>query len=486
MSLSRNAAYTMTSAALQIVVTLITIPIYLAVIGLERYGVLVVVWILFEYAMIFNLGLDRAAINFLSKHFDDKERIATHFWTAVSICVVSGLVGSFVVFVGLKDFMIRVMSVDPSLMSEIHFGFAALGLLVIIGVVGTILSAMLQAQERFLELNISQFGMSVIFQIVPVTAASIISPDLETVIIAGCLSRSVQTLLYLYFCMRPKHRVLRPNFSRPAASAMLRYGAWTSVTGIISPLVFNLDRMAISSMLGSAAVALYTVPYNLVMKAQLIPTSLSSVLFPRLSQGSSAEARLATAGQSLLSLAILLAPGLVVGSFMLEPFLSVWIHQFVSKETVIVGQILIIGIWFNGLAVIPYIWLQAIGRPDVVAKIHTAEIVPFVLVLWFLVDKFGIVGAAVAWSLRAAADSIALFRLSGMSGKIILRLVFPFGCVLASVGITSVWSLPVSVSALLVLVFLAILGVWSVKIAPESLKVFLRPLYGRLPRRVRL
>ncbi|MDB5525908.1 MAG: polysaccharide biosynthesis protein [Rhizobium sp.] len=486
MSLSRNAAYTMTSAVLQIGVTLVTIPIYLSVIGLERYGVVVVIWLLFEYVMIFNLGLDRAAINFLSKHIGDRERSSSLFWTAIGICLVTGAAGALLVHEYLADFMVRFLSVSPVLLGEVHYGFMALAIMVIVGIVGTILSSLLQSQERFLELNISQFVMSVVFQVVPVTAASFLSPTLETVIVSGCIGRSVQTLLYLYFCLRPKHRPLRPSFSRPDAAAMLRYGAWTSVTGIISPLVFNLDRMAISSMLGSAAVALYTVPYNLVMKAQLIPTSLSSVLFPRLSQSSDIEGRLATAGQALLSLAIILAPGLIIGSFLLEPFLTLWIHKFVSKETVVVGQILILGIWFNGLAIMPYIWLQATGRPDVVAKIHTAEIVPFVIVLWLLVHNFGIVGAAVAWSIRAVADSLALFYLSGMHANMVRNLAFPFACVFASVIITSVFTLSLVMSAILVLAFLVILMVWSVRVAPDSLKARFGPLRDLLMRRRQL
>ncbi|NOY58371.1 MAG: hypothetical protein GXO75_05495, partial [Calditrichaeota bacterium] len=57
---------------------------------------------------------------------------------------------------------------------------------------------------------------------------------------------------------------------------------------------------------------------------------------------------------------------------------------------------------------IAFAMVQAVGRPDLTAKLHLIEAPFYLLVLWLLVGKFGIQGAAIAWSLRVFVDTIAL------------------------------------------------------------------------------
>ena len=71
------------------------------------------------------------------------------------------------------------------------------------------------------------------------------------------------------------------------------------------------------------------------------------------------------------------------------------------------------GAWANGIAFLPYGFLQARGKPHVTAKVGIAEIVPFFLVLWFLTTRLGLPGAALAWTLRVTANCIVLHLLSG-------------------------------------------------------------------------
>jgi O-antigen/teichoic acid export membrane protein len=53
--------------------------------------------------------------------------------------------------------------------------------------------------------------------------------------------------------------------------------------------------------------------------------------------------------------------------------------------------------------------LQALDRPDLTAKIHLSQVVPYAAVLWWFIPRWGISGAAMAWTLRAALDFGLLF-----------------------------------------------------------------------------
>jgi hypothetical protein len=52
--------------------------------------------------------------------------------------------------------------------------------------------------------------------------------------------------------------------------------------------------------------------------------------------------------------------------------------------------------------------MQASGKARWTATIHLLEILPYGLLLWFCVHRFGILGAASAWTIRALLDAAVM------------------------------------------------------------------------------
>ena len=69
------------------------------------------------------------------------------------------------------------------------------------------------------------------------------------------------------------------------------------------------------------------------------------------------------------------------------------------------------GFFFNSLAHIPFAEIQANGNAKLTALIHLLEVIPYLLLLFYLVEKYGVVGAAIAWSVRYTIDFFILFIL---------------------------------------------------------------------------
>jgi O-antigen/teichoic acid export membrane protein len=91
-----------------------------------------------------------------------------------------------------------------------------------------------------------------------------------------------------------------------------------------------------------------------------------------------------------------------------RPIIGAWLGPaFVDKSSVPL-QLLAVGVFINCFAHVPYCFLQALGRPDSTAKLFVCELVPYALLAWLLIDRYGIAGAAAAWSLRAAIEVLLL------------------------------------------------------------------------------
>ena len=65
-----------------------------------------------------------------------------------------------------------------------------------------------------------------------------------------------------------------------AFSEMFGFGAWLTVSNVVGPMFVYLDRFVIGATLSIAAVAYYSVPYEVVTRLWLVPAALSGVLFP--------------------------------------------------------------------------------------------------------------------------------------------------------------------------------------------------------------
>jgi O-antigen/teichoic acid export membrane protein len=90
------------------------------------------------------------------------------------------------------------------------------------------------------------------------------------------------------------------------------------------------------------------------------------------------------------------------------PVLSIWISSTFAHEAIPIVWILCIGIWFNSIASVPYVVLQARGNPRLTALFHVSELVFYIAVFWVLALNFGLIGAALAWLFRVVLDWLLL------------------------------------------------------------------------------
>ena len=478
-SLRRNTAINLAGALAPLLLLVVTVPLYLGIVGDARYGVLVVVSVLLGYFGAFDLGLGRATANQIATMDGDRaaDRSAV-LWTALLLNLAfTGAAAILLFFVA--DLLIgTVFKIPAELRSEALGALPWMAAAVPLATTSSVLRGALEGRERFVAANaVGLLGIA-LFQLVPLAIAYVWGPNLTWLIAGATIATLVTTLATFVACWEYVRPATSPRFDRRRARQLLRYGGCVNVTGAVGPLLNVLDRLVIAAALGARAVTQYTVPFTLVARIDILPSSVARALFPRFSALPGDEAA-ALGRRALLGLAAIATPAVVLGVILVEPFLVAWVGPDLAEKAAPVAAILLLGLWLNGLAHIPFALLQAQGRPDVPAKLHLLELPPYLLALWLGLSLFGVEGAAWAWSIRAAADAALLFWASRVALKNLLPLAPALGLVvLACVGALTIFSEPaVRVAAGAALVVLAL--AWAWRAAPRTLRPrFRRTLAG--------
>jgi O-antigen/teichoic acid export membrane protein len=469
-TLKTNFAINVFGAIVPLVVALVTVPIYVHQIGDARYGVLSIVWVLLGYFGFLDLGLSRAAANALARLRDaTREARARVLVTTLVLNVGLGLFGSFCLAIFGSYLLQHVLAVPDALKPEIARAFPwIVGLFPLALAAGVGVGA-LESRERFLLANVLQVSGMSLGQIVPVILAVMVSPSLAVVIPAAVVARALTVTATLVAVYRDEGPLPIASFDWHQAKKLLSYGGWISVSSVIGPILTSLDQFVIGSVLGVAAVAHYAVPMNLVTRSQIFAGALTRTLFPRMSSVGKDEAH-NLAFRALLSLAYgygaICAPAIIVTPV----FFRYWISADFAAVAAPIAEILFFGAWINGLAFVPYGLLQSQGRPDIPGKFHAAELLPFIGILWGLTSAHGIAGAALAWSLRCAADAACLFWAAGMPRRILLRAIAPPLCLLAASHVVARYVGPDLWISLAAAAVAALAGIAMILIASRDLR----------------
>lgn len=462
MSVARHTLYNLAGALVPLVLALVVVPLYIHRIGEARYGVLTIVWLLLGYFGLFDLGLSRATANQIARlHAASAGERVEVFWSACILNAAFGVVGGLVLYLVGRPLLGHWLKMPLPLRAEAVGALPWIAASVPVATISAVLTGSLEGRQRFGVVNLIQALGTIALQVVPLAAAFLISPDLRIIVPVAVVVRflSVAPLVLAVRAALPIHGWVRPRTDR--MRELLGYGTWVTITNVVGPLLDSLDRFFIAAVLGAEAVAYYAVPFSLVARTQILPRAVSRTLFPYLSADAPEHAR-NRAVESVITLAAMGIPIVVLSMILMRPFLNLWMGAQFARHAAIVGETLLCGIWLNGLATVPFAMLQAQGRPDMVAKFHLAELVPFIAVLWYGLHHLGLVGAAVAWALRVAVDALLLFWAAGIGFDLAKRLTLGAMLVLCAwllLRVLPSYSVPIKVLADALLVIAAV--AWS-------------------------
>lgn len=408
MSIRRNSSYNLIGSVIPLILSLITVPIYLHLIGAERYGVLAIAWLLLGYFGLFDLGLSRATSFRIAALRDatSQER-SDIFWAALTANVTMGCIGGAILWIASGYFFSHLFKVADAIRPEIIESIPWLALSVPVATLTGVLTGALQGREKFLQVNLISTVSTIFFQLAPLSLAFFSGPRLFYLLESAVLVR----LAALIWLMHASHQVItrgsRPKLIVSEIKTLLRYGGWVTIASLFGPILYMIDRLTIGVMLNAIAVTIYTIPLQLAQRIAIVPSALTTALFPRLSASTEDHQRVLSATATRVLCSVMTFP-IITAIFLIQPFLTLWVGADLAIKAAPLGRILFVGFWANSLALVPFNQLQARGRPDLVTKVLIAEIPPYIGALYFGLREFGLLGCAVVQAARYIVDLLLL------------------------------------------------------------------------------
>lgn len=408
--LARNTAFNFIGSLGPLLVALLVTPLVIHGLGVERFGILSLAWAILWYSSYFDLGLTRATTKFASEAISrgQPEKIPAILWTSLGIQTLLGFLATAIVTLLSPVLVSRVLHIPAGLAREAELTFFGIGLTIPFFLIVGILSALLAGVHRFDLVNgVKIPGNSMMF-LLPALGVYL-GYRLPGIILLLLLSRVAMALALLFMCMRVFPGLVRGRkHDETITLPLLRFGSWVMVCNVLIPILVYIDRFVIGAVLSMAEVAYYSVPYEVASRLQVVPASVAGALFPALSSLSGQDSnRLKNLyAHSLKTVVLLIVPTALLLAMFAQEGLRIWVGPTFAAHSTKTLQVLAIGLVLNALSQMPANLLDAAGRPDLRAKVFLGYALPYLAALWLCVRHFGILGAAIAWTVRGAVELV--------------------------------------------------------------------------------
>jgi O-antigen/teichoic acid export membrane protein len=278
-----TAASSILNKGVSALALLISVPLTVGYLGVERYGVWLALSSLIAIIAYVDLGLSSGLVNAISAADGDKDHAAAARSVASVFLMLAGLACAlsaafFALYPWLPlSYFIRVTS--PTAASEIGPALCALIICFLLNMpLGVGQRIQIGYQEGY-KASLWQSAGTVLglLTLIAFIRAKASLPWLVLATSAPPLLTSAANCVYQFYFARPWLLPKRSNFHWPTAQRILRTGLLFCVAGLATVLITQIPYVMINRTLGPAAVAQYGVAQKLW---SLSPVLVSMTIFP--------------------------------------------------------------------------------------------------------------------------------------------------------------------------------------------------------------
>ena len=428
----RNTALNLIGLAVPLAVGFVTIPMVVRALGNERFGILALVWVVFGYFGLFDLGLGRTTTRYVADCLgrNDHEKLPGYLWTTVALQTAIGIAAALLSHLAAPLIVRHILNIPAGFEAETILTVRLVGWSLPVMFVSSSFRGVLEAAQRFELVNAVKVPVNVLFYLLPLVGVAM-GFELPGIVVLLVVSRAAALLVWGAMALRVLPALAtRPVIRRELVRPLFSFSGWLGLSSILWAVTTSIDRLIIGSLITVEAVTFYSAPYEAINRIGVVPGSLSMVLLPAFSfldAGGRTERTETLFARSTRFLLLSTGPIFIVLMFFAGDLLRLWLGPEFAVQSTFVVQVLAAGFLVNTVMAVPNNYLIGIGRVDVAPKYQAFELVVFAALTWLGAKLWGIKGVAVAQALRLAAFSVFLMVVSLSAGRVRFAYVWKKG-----------------------------------------------------------
>jgi O-antigen/teichoic acid export membrane protein len=396
----RNVMYSAAGYLLLPILWLLATPTFVSRLGVDRYGIWMLVNTFLGFSGIMSFGLSDATIKYVSKYraLGEKWKLVRVIRSTLTIYGILGIFVGTVVFLCAPLLVYHVFKVGLENTTIAVVALRVGGIGIIVSFLDSVFQSTIYGYERYDLAAFVNMGTNVVSMMI--NLALILSGyglvEILMVAITLLWISSIVKALIVKYALIPD-LVFRPLFDKVTLKEIFSFGFYSWLHNISGILFHQVDRFLLASLLDTSALTYYTVCLQLSQQIHSILSRAVSFLFPlsvTINETGNLQ-RLRRVYFKGLNFTVTVAVAIGLPLFIFSPdILSLWMGRSFADQADVILRILTFAFTLLATSIVPYYYLNGTGFVRLNAFLGISSGIIVTIVSLLLIPYFGIVGAA--------------------------------------------------------------------------------------------
>jgi O-antigen/teichoic acid export membrane protein len=374
--------------------SLLLIPIFTHNLGLENYGMYVMVMALVSFFGFTGLGMSTSVTYYLAVNYQtsNSKEIAQRLSSALLITLIGTVLFSCIFLLVLNIFETQFKEHYPQLSYKQQLIYIALGL-VVITQLDIVVSSAIKGLQQFKTSSKLEFVLRLLsFMVVALVAVK--QKNVEAIVLV-VLVMAILNLIVRYSMLNKivNFDVREIKINKQITHELFHFGKWMTLQNLSGAIFGSLDKILLGTLFNTTIVGVYNIIISVTQLSHYVLASISSFITPKISSILATKKRLRDIYYKALAASVLVTFTMLVILTILYPLVHDYFHLGSVKD---VYFILLISYGVLAMCVQPYNFALGFGKVKLLSNINMISALVGVVAMMYFINLNGILGAAIA------------------------------------------------------------------------------------------
>jgi O-antigen/teichoic acid export membrane protein len=404
-SVKANVVANYFSQAYMAVIGFVFVPVFIQYLGIEAFGLIAVFTILQSSLALLDMGMKPALGREMAKFTAGAHNAQSIRDLLRSVEIAAAAMAAIISLGALWSaswVASKWLNVQSLPLSAVRHALVGMGVLCALRLVENIYSSSIAGLQRQVLQSVLSSSLVTARSLGAVGVLAWVSPTVEAFFIWQILISMITIPILASVVYRELPMSPRPaRFSWDSVTGIWRFAGGVMTITLLSLLLTQSDKILLSRLLPLKVFAVYAVAGVLSSALYMLSTPIGAAFYPSFTRlitlGDVAALRLAYHQAAQLS-AVVMGSAAIVLIIFADTVLSAWTgNQTLTQDAAPILRVLALGTLLSGFMGIPYQMQLAYGWTKLIIKMNFVAVALLVPMLFFVVPRYGGIGAAWVW-----------------------------------------------------------------------------------------